>query len=263
MMKSKEIILFFLLYFLTPIINCNVIMRDNYAFVFIHGAMHGAWCYDKKLVPFFKENNYKTVTFDLPGCGDDYTPPEQVDLQSHIDKTLSVINENVKEDEKIILVAHSLGGLTATLVAERIPERIHHVVYLAAWYLHDGQALSDMPIRNHFYIRKDNDALMTMDDKYVANDFFNDCSKEDIEFAKSKLRDQPAGVTTEKMKVKGIINDVKKYYITTLQDHAIQPALQKTMYKDNIENVIRLNTSHSPFFSKPKELYEILIKTME
>ncbi|KAI9303644.1 Alpha/Beta hydrolase protein [Cunninghamella echinulata] len=213
--------------------------------------MHGAWCFDKKLVPIFKENNYKTVTFDLPGCGDDYTPAEKVDLQSHIDKTLSVINERVKEDEKIILVAHSLGGLTATLVAERIPERIHRVVYLSAWFLQDGQALSDMPIKNHFYIKKDNESLMTMDEKYVAGDFFNDCSKEDIEFAKSKIRDQPARVTTEKMRVKGIIYDLEKYYISTLQDHAIQPALQKMMYNEKDIEETRCKGPKDCFYPHP------------
>jgi len=35
--------------------------------VFVHGAWHGKWCWDKYFAPEFSAKGYNVITFDLPG----------------------------------------------------------------------------------------------------------------------------------------------------------------------------------------------------
>jgi pimeloyl-ACP methyl ester carboxylesterase len=72
---------------------------------------------------FFRYLEKTIIAFDLPGSGDDES--EDVSLESYVQKTLSVIHENTKEHEKVVLVSHSFGGVTGTLVAEQIPQLRH------------------------------------------------------------------------------------------------------------------------------------------
>ncbi|MEO5997565.1 MAG: alpha/beta hydrolase, partial [Chitinophagaceae bacterium] len=56
---------------------------------------------------------------------------------------------------------------------------------------------------------------------------------------------------------------VPKYYIQTLQDHAVGPDLQKRMIaaaKIDDNNVYPLNSSHCPFLSMPDAVTDLLFK---
>jgi len=84
-------------------------------FVFIHGSGHGGWCWEK-VSPLLRQAGHEVVTPDLPGSGNDHTPLRQVSLQSYVNwvgKTLDA------QHQPVILVGHSLGGLTITQTAEQ------------------------------------------------------------------------------------------------------------------------------------------------
>jgi hypothetical protein len=52
---------------------------------------------------------------------------------------------------------------------------------------------------------------------------------------------------------------VPRVYIECTEDKAVTPFIQNKMYTEMpCEKVYSLPTSHSPFFSRPKELVEIL-----
>jgi hypothetical protein len=52
---------------------------------------------------------------------------------------------------------------------------------------------------------------------------------------------------------------VPRFYIECTEDKAVTPFIQRKMYAETpCEKVYSLSTSHSPFFSKPKELADIL-----
>jgi pimeloyl-ACP methyl ester carboxylesterase len=234
-------------------------MTEDYVFVFIHAAMVGAWCFERKLMPIFRKNNYRAIAFDLPGSGDDES--ENVNLESYVQKTLSVIHENTKEHEKVVLIAHSLGGATATLVAEQIPHKIQCVVYLAAYYLTDGQSVLDinMKVENSIGYVTDDHKYLGVKDELVKPGLYADCSDDDINFIKIKSRLQNTNPMFEKIKINGVIDTVNKYYIKTLNDKCIPPDIQESMYLGHINDVIEIDSSHSPFLSRPDELFSILI----
>ena len=54
---------------------------------------------------------------------------------------------------------------------------------------------------------------------------------------------------------------VPKFYIECTEDRAVTPFIQKIMYTETPCNKIySMATSHSPFFSKPKELSNIFLE---
>jgi hypothetical protein len=80
-----------------------------------------------------------------------------------------------------------------------------------------------------------------------------------------KYRAEPAIPFTNKI----VLTDqnfgsVEKYYIYTIQDHAIGIDLQNQMVETvNIKNVYSVNTSHCSFISQAAEISKLLMKIAE
>ena len=85
-------------------------------FVLVHGASHGSWCWDK-VVPLLEAQGHQAVAVDLPGntyCEFDI-PAAQVNLDTYANHVCRVLD---RLGEPVVLVGHSLGGLTITQAAE-------------------------------------------------------------------------------------------------------------------------------------------------
>jgi pimeloyl-ACP methyl ester carboxylesterase len=103
--------------------------------VLVHGAAHGAWCWEM-LAPLLEAGGYEVDTLDLPGLGDDLTPPKDVTLQSYIDRVVQVVSA---KPGKVLLVGHSMGGAPISGAGEAVPERVGRLVYLAAFLPKNGE----------------------------------------------------------------------------------------------------------------------------
>ena len=90
-------------------------------FVFVHGAWHGAWCWDL-LQPELVQRGHDVVTMDLP-CDD----PDAT-LETYADVVCAAMDR--RGDSDAVVVGHSLAGLTVPLVSARRPLR--RLVYLCA-----------------------------------------------------------------------------------------------------------------------------------
>ncbi len=110
--------------------------------VLVHGAWHGAWCW-KKLLPLLREKGLTVYTPTQTGVGENASL-----LSRHI--TLNTFIEDIADFlishdlHDVILVGHSFAGISISGVADRMPERIRHLVYLDALLLHSGQKVFDI-----------------------------------------------------------------------------------------------------------------------
>jgi 3-oxoadipate enol-lactonase len=86
-------------------------------FVLVHGAFHGAWCYDA-LARDLAAAGHEVDTFDLPGHGADTTPHDEITLDTYAQRVAEVIGE---EGEPVVLVGHSMGGIVAQETYARYP----------------------------------------------------------------------------------------------------------------------------------------------
>lgn len=229
-------------------------------FVLVHGASHGAWCW-KKVVPFLAQECHTAVVPDLPGHGQDGTPIADVTLKAYTDRVCQILDD---QNETVILVGHSMGGIVITQVAEYRPEKIGKLVYLTAVIPADGESLRQATetIRNAGFITvADDESCYSYKDELVADIFYGDCSDEDIAFARSMLLPQATSPVVEPVHVsEGKYGSVPRVYIECLQDQILFPAFQKKLYTAfPCEQVISMNTSHSPFFSAPETLARHLL----
>ena len=109
--------------------------------VVAHGAWSAAWAW-KKMRPLMAAAGHEFFTPTYTGLGEraHLASPDN-DLETHIRDVLGVLE--FEDLRKVVLIGHSYGGMVATGVADRAPERIAQVVYLDAFVPDDGQALAD------------------------------------------------------------------------------------------------------------------------
>jgi len=78
--------------------------------IFVHGAWHGGWCWDKYFRPKFEKHGYAVVTYDLPGH-DRPGKIKGINKYGLKDYVKSLEEEVAKLDQLPILIGHSMGGM--------------------------------------------------------------------------------------------------------------------------------------------------------
>lgn len=111
-------------------------------FLVAHGAWSAGWCW-KKMRPLLSKLGHELVTPTYTGIGERvHLAHPDVGLETHISDILGVLQ--FEDLRNIVLIGHSYGGMVATAVADRAPERLAHLVYLDAFVPRDGQSLFDL-----------------------------------------------------------------------------------------------------------------------
>ncbi|MCM3626146.1 alpha/beta fold hydrolase [Paenibacillus glycanilyticus] len=225
-------------------------------YILIHGAWHGAWCWEK-IVPVLESNGHRVIAIDLPGHGEDQTPVLDVTLDLYTDRVVAVIDEL---DEEVILVGHSMGGIVVSQAAEYRPNRIKWIVYLTAFLLQNGQNMIIIPPNPNMQVSEDRRTITVPAEK-AKDTFYNNCLDEDAVRAAVRLRVQslspfvtPLNLTEQNF------GRVPRYYIEGLRDQAIPIDRQRQMHAASpCKKVFSLDTDHSPFYSMPEQLSNILL----
>ncbi len=105
--------------------------------VSVHGAWAGGWQM-QKVAPLLEAKGWKVYRPSMSGLGEHFnTASPDIGLDDHIN---DIVNLILFEDlHDVILLGHSYGGMIITGVADRIPDRIHRLVYLDAFLPEDGE----------------------------------------------------------------------------------------------------------------------------
>ena len=98
-------------------------------FVLVHGAWHGAWCW-AAVMSELERGGHRTFALDLPGRWTNPMPHAKINRHVWVDAVVRLIEDRDLRD--VVLVGHSLGGLTITGVGLKIPPRLKRIVYATA-----------------------------------------------------------------------------------------------------------------------------------
>jgi len=232
-------------------------------FLLIHSGWQGGYCWDR-VKAILEANGHTVLAPDLPAHGDDHTPVEDVTLELYARATVDFASA---ADERVILVGHSMSGMSNAQAVEYAPEKFRAVVYVSAFLPSDGQCLFDLaaPDEDNMIqpnlIFSDDGLTMTVDPRVVREAVYADCSDEDIVSAGARARPEPAAPFATPVELtQERSGTVPRYFVECLQDRAISPKFQRQMYTDNhCVEVFSMNTSHSPYLSQPEELAEHLM----
>lgn len=232
-------------------------------FILIHGAWHGGWCWER-IVPMLRKQGHNVFAPDLPGMGLDQTPLKEITLEHWVNFICEIIRN---QNEKVILVGHSRGGILISQVAERMAKHIQGLIYLTAFLIPNGSTLFDA-LQSHPRPKEESDIVIspnkttsTIKSFAVRKTFYNTTSNEWIIRAESKLGPEPMNsFITPLSSTQEHFGQVPRTYIECLQDQAIPITMQRSMrHILPCKYVATLDTDHSPFYSAPEELVEVLI----
>jgi len=132
------------LYFLASLAGCKTgspataPCRPTY--VLVHGAFGGGWDW-RQVDDLLTADGRKVFRPTLTGQGERlHLASTNIDLDLHIQDIVSVILwENLHD---IVLVGHSYGGMVITGVADRVPDRIKHLIYVDAILPENGESVN-------------------------------------------------------------------------------------------------------------------------
>lgn len=111
-------------------------------FVILSGAFTGGY-YMKKVADRLRQAGHEVFTPTYTGLGErSHLLSRDIDLETHIQDVLQVLKYEALTD--VLLVGKSYSGMIISAVADRVPERIRHVIYLDAAVPVDGQCLLDL-----------------------------------------------------------------------------------------------------------------------
>lgn len=227
-------------------------------YLFIHGAWHGGWCWEK-VVSRLEKHGHKALAPDLPGLGSDNTPVNRVTLELWRDHVCDIA---AAQSQPVVLVGHSRGGIVISEVAEHQPKIVRTLVYVAGYLLRNKETLFDLARQDTVSLMEQNMVMSedktssTIRDSALREVFYGECSDEDFARARSLLRPEPTLPLATPVRVtEGNFGGVPRVYIECLRDKAVPPPLQKRMYTAlPCRKVVSIDTDHSPFYSRPDEL---------
>lgn len=225
--------------------------------VLVHGACHGAWCWDRVL-PELARLGLTARAIDLPGRGADTTPVARITLDLCADAILSGITRPA------VLVGHSAGGQSIAAAALKRPDLVTRLVYLTAWIPRPGRSLADLrrearPAALTRALRPSPDRLTySFAPEAYAETFAHDATAEDLARAACNLCPEPVAPHETPLPT---VPQIPAFAIFCDQDRAIPPALQRQMAAAiPPDRTATLPTSHSPFFSRPLALARIIAR---
>jgi pimeloyl-ACP methyl ester carboxylesterase len=110
-------------------------------FVLVHGAWHGGWCWSR-VADRLRAAGHRVFTPTQTGLGErKHLLSKAITLDTFAKDIVNVIE--AEELSSIILVGHSFGGLAISGVADAMPDKVRHLVYLDSLMVEGGKSPFD------------------------------------------------------------------------------------------------------------------------
>lgn len=225
-------------------------------FALLHGGAHGSWCWER-VTPMLQDRGFGVVAPDLP----------MADLTAGVGDWAQVAVSALAEvPDEVVVVGHSMGGLAVPVVASLRP--VQRMVFLGAMvpmpgmsyaeYLgtEEGAGAITMPLDRTTH---DEEGRTIVPPAVAAEVFYADCTAVDSERAIARLTPNAATAFVEPCPIDAW-PDVASSYILMTSDLAVGNDWSRRVASDRLGvTPIELPGSHSPFYSRPAELVDVLL----
>jgi pimeloyl-ACP methyl ester carboxylesterase len=243
--------------------------------VLVHGGAHGAWCWE----PTVPHLDGPVLAIDLPpksvrsGDGRREQLPELLTLTIDDFAASTIADIDAAGFDRFVLVGHSMGGLTISEVAARVPERVARLVYVSCIVPPEGgSAIDALPEELHEMTsnaieearRGGTNPIGDFDEGTARFMFCNDMADEQQRFVLDRIGTEVVGILAEDVSRKGIPSALPKTYVKLLQDQSLAPPDQDRLIANLRESpggdvdVIELDSGHDAMVSHPQELAAVL-----
>ena len=227
-------------------------------FVFVHGSWHGSWCWER-VRPILVGAGHEVATVDVP----------EGDPTAHVMDYVAVIEKAIEPPlNNVVLVAHSSAGLAASVVARRLALR--ELVLVAAFLPQPGISVDERIGRGERMLQdplvpalaalpQDELGGTTLPASVAQEFFYDDCSTDDVRATvlprltthrATKLFSEPTPLPHERL--------TRSSYLVCTVDRALNPEWAREAAEQVCDEVVEIDAGHSPFWSKPDELCQLL-----
>ena len=221
-------------------------------FALIHGAWHGAWCWERLVGPL-SERGHEVVVPELPS----------EDTEAGLEQYAETIEHALGGARDVVLVPHSLGGLVGPVVAARRP--LEALVYLAALVPEPGLSFSEQMSASSEPVLLFEGGRMVDDEgrshwpdpEATARIMYGDLPAEDAQWATERLRPQAQRSQTEAspptpqgLRVASIIG---------VNDRVVSPEWSRRVARERLGvEPVELPSGHFPMITHPELLADAL-----
>ncbi|KAI5588682.1 hypothetical protein BDE02_05G114000 [Populus trichocarpa] len=227
--------------------------------VLIHGSSAGAWVW-YKVKPMLEAAGHSITALDMSASGVNTKTLEEVRTFDQYNEPLIEFMANLPENEKVVLVGHSLGGLNLAFAMEKFPEKISLAIFVTA-------IMPDTQHQPSYMLEKFTESISGIDeeqDTAVSSTPFQLTPIEDLTL--QALLNRPGSTFVESLsKANKFTEDrygsVPRVYIVCTEDILLSPSLQRFMIEQNeVKEVMEIPADHMAVFSKPKELSQCILE---
>jgi pimeloyl-ACP methyl ester carboxylesterase len=215
--------------------------------VLVHGAWHGAWCWDSVLTEL-RHRNIDATAVELPFTG----------FADDVDVVRSAIGAT---SQGVVVCAHSYGGAVVSQAVTQLTN-VGHLVYMAA-FVNTGSAsaLTEGPISLLEATMPGAGGECSFDTRYARTIFYGDSEPGTIAAIAPRLRPMVLD-TTAIVASPGSPHAIPSTYVVCSRDGAVPPEAQYQMAQ-GMDRVVVWPTDHSPFLTRPREVADLLELTLD
>jgi pimeloyl-ACP methyl ester carboxylesterase len=226
-------------------------------FALLHGGNYTSACW-QRLTPLLDGD---VVLVEMPGRGRRPADLAGVTLADNVAATVEDLRAAGADD--IVLVAHSVAGITAAHTLNEAPELVRHVVLLSATIPPDGSAVIDSidPDVRASVLAGSGDGTFVIDDATAAAILTNDMTDpDDIAFTMAGMVRDTTSILGEPVDLTGLRSGVPVTYVRLGADATLPPDRQSAAIAAvGNPDVVEIPTSgHMAMISHPAELAAIL-----
>ncbi|XP_073152492.1 methyl jasmonate esterase 1-like [Henckelia pumila] len=241
--------------------------------VLIHGACHGAWCWYKVMTQLRSQGHHVTA-LDMAAAGANTKPLAEVTTFSDYSRPLMEFMEALPEEERVVLVGHSMGGINISLAMEKYPNKIDVAVFVTAFMPgpnlnvhairqeHDRQMETFLDSQVSFSNGEDKPPTSFLfGPKFLSTHLYQLSPPEDLTLAISLVRPigryQDAPDLLEETRLsEEYYGSVRRVYVVCEQDYVLRKEYQEWMIENNPTDEVKMirDADHMVMFSKPQEL---------
>ena len=242
--------------------------------VLVHGAWQGRWSF-AAWTPMLEAAGWHVHAVDLPGNGwgpQGQAPASLAHYTTHVTGLVASLGRPA------VVLGHSGGGITASQVAEALPDRVPALVYLAGMMLPSGVSYADLvqrvaaadPFADLAGIAPFLDHDPATDTTTVRPEgalacFVHDCDPAAARDAVALLRPQPeSGRRMVNRLSSERFGRVPRVYVECSQDRSVTLPMQREMQRLSPgAKRLSMDCGHVPQLAQPERLTRLLVPALD
>ena len=223
--------------------------------VLIHGAWHGPWCFDK-VVEGLNARGVPVVAVERRRMHESSGQLRGVTDSAENEAIVRAALDEI--DGPVVALGHSFGGVSLT-TAPLGNDNVKHLVYLTAIMPDTDGSMPDNFVNPELAtaVIAGEDGSTTVQDDKIRYAFYHQCSDEDYERALTELVRDEAAIPLDDPPRDTAWSKITTTYVVCTEDQALLAEGQRTLAR-RADRVVEWSTDHSPFFSAPNLMVDLL-----